>query len=72
MVSAKKHSAKVIQLEHRFFGKNTGLKDLSYASLQYLTTEQAMADIKAFINGYNQQETLVNPKWIAFVSHISF
>ncbi|KAI6190871.1 hypothetical protein M3Y97_00165900 [Aphelenchoides bicaudatus] len=66
MTAAAKYNAKVIQLEHRFFGRNKDLKDMSVDSLQYLTTEQALADINKFIQDYNAQNKWTAPKWVAF------
>ncbi|KAI6233972.1 Peptidase S28 family-containing protein [Aphelenchoides fujianensis] len=66
MVAANKYKARVIQVEHRFFGANKDMPDLSTDNLQYLTTEQAVADLYSFIDGYNKQEKLTNPKYVAF------
>uniref|UniRef100_A0A915D4A1 Uncharacterized protein n=1 Tax=Ditylenchus dipsaci TaxID=166011 RepID=A0A915D4A1_9BILA len=66
MVLAKENNAIVVQLEHRFFGKNLNMTDLSTSNLQYLTTEQALADIAAFIPAFSEANKLVNPRWVAF------
>ena len=47
-VLAQQHSALQVVLEHRFFGESYPLADLSTANLQYLTTEQALADLAHF------------------------
>ncbi|KAI6206265.1 hypothetical protein M3Y94_00888800 [Aphelenchoides besseyi] len=60
MITAKKYSALVVQVEHRFFGANIGTDDLSTANLKYLTTEQALADLNNFITGFVKNFT--NPK----------
>lgn len=48
------------------FFKLKHLRDLSYDSLQMLTTEQALADINSFIQGYNKQNNWTNARWIGF------
>ncbi|KAI6240327.1 putative serine protease F56F10.1 [Aphelenchoides fujianensis] len=62
MQLAKKHSALLVQLEHRFFGHNQGTNELSNENLKFLTTEQAMADLTNFITGFVKQEGFENPK----------
>lgn len=49
MEYAQKFNATVIQIEHRFYGKTHPTADLSTASLRYLSSEQALADVAAFI-----------------------
>ncbi|OQR81524.1 serine protease family S28, partial [Thraustotheca clavata] len=62
---AKAHNAKVVALEHRFYGKSVPKDDLSVANLGYLTVEQALADLNFFIESYQQTlNTTMNP-WIA-------
>jgi len=57
----------VVQLEHRFFGKNKNMTDLSVPNLAYLTTEQALADADAFIAAWPAQANLSsNVRWVAF------
>mmetsp|Transcript_37283 Transcript_37283/g.59882 ORF Transcript_37283/g.59882 Transcript_37283/m.59882 type:complete len:413 (-) Transcript_37283:514-1752(-) len=49
---ASKHSALVLAVEHRFYGKSvpTGSEPLSLENLQYLTVEQNLADTKAILD----------------------
>ncbi|TMW64699.1 hypothetical protein Poli38472_011579 [Pythium oligandrum] len=65
-VLAKKWGAKVLALEHRFYGKSVPNNDLSTPNYKYLKVEQALADLKYFKEQY--EETLPAPhthKWIA-------
>lgn len=66
MKLARKHQARVIQLEHRFFGPKQGFKDTTVQSLKYLTTEQALADLNRFIIEYNKEQKWTSPKWVLF------
>ncbi|VEN40301.1 unnamed protein product [Callosobruchus maculatus] len=64
---AKKFNAICFQLEHRYYGKSHPTADLSTENLQYLTSEQALADIAYFIEEMNvKYELSPNVKWIAF------
>ncbi|XP_065160833.1 putative serine protease K12H4.7 [Atheta coriaria] len=64
---AKKFGALCFQLEHRYYGKSHPTKDLSTKNLQYLTSQQALADLAYFISSMNEQYKLPsNVKWIAF------
>jgi pimeloyl-ACP methyl ester carboxylesterase len=71
MKLAANYSAKVIQLEHRFFGYSfpvktpKGLADMSTYTLRLLTSQQALEDLANFIRGYNQKQGWINPKWVA-------
>ncbi|CAD5228576.1 unnamed protein product [Bursaphelenchus okinawaensis] len=64
MIIAKENNAMVVQLQHRFFGRNKGLRDTSTSMLKYLTVEQAIEDTVSFINGFNDLEGFNNPKWV--------
>ncbi|XP_034255544.1 putative serine protease K12H4.7 [Thrips palmi] len=46
---AENFGAKTYDLEHRFYGKSHPLPDLTTASLQYLSADQALADLAYFI-----------------------
>lgn len=59
---AQKYHAKVITIQHRFFGKSQPFSDTSIDSLQYLTTAQAIDDYGYFHDNYNQ--TLSNYPWL--------
>lgn len=50
MIYAQQFNALVVQLEHRFYGETHPLPDISDDSLQYLSSEQALADIAVFRN----------------------
>lgn len=41
-----------VALEHRFFGASVPTPDLSLASMRYLSTHQALADISRFISEF--------------------
>ena len=41
-------------------------RDMSVANLEYLSSEQALADLAAFITAMNIQMSLQKSKWIAF------
>jgi hypothetical protein len=42
------------------------LSDMSVANLRYLSSEQALADIAAFITAMNAKFQLENPRWVTF------
>jgi hypothetical protein len=46
---AQKFGALVVSLEHRFYGKSKPTNDLSTSNLQYLSSQQALADAAYFI-----------------------
>ncbi|EGD75014.1 hypothetical protein PTSG_07238 [Salpingoeca rosetta] len=52
MIYARQHDAVVVQLEHRFYGKSQPFKDLSTDHLQYLSSEQALADAANFLTSF--------------------
>ncbi|XP_055909546.1 putative serine protease K12H4.7 [Eupeodes corollae] len=64
---AAKFNALCISLEHRFYGASQPTGNLSTDSLQYLTSEQALADLAYFISvmkvKYDEEGS---KKWIAF------
>ncbi|KAF0686724.1 Aste57867_21472 [Aphanomyces stellatus] len=64
-VLAKEHKAKVVALEHRYYGESVPKNDLSTENLRFLTVEQALADLNHFIDEYTKTlDTKGNP-WIA-------
>ncbi|CAI5456755.1 unnamed protein product [Caenorhabditis angaria] len=63
---ADEFGADVFDLEHRFFGDSWPIGDMSVASLKYLTTEQALADLAYFIQSMNQLHGFNNPRWVTF------
>ena len=65
-VLAKELGAKLFHLEHRFYGASQPTGDLTFGSLKYLTSEQALADVKNFITSMNAAHNITNPRWITF------
>ncbi|XP_071085611.1 putative serine protease K12H4.7 [Haliotis cracherodii] len=63
---AKNFNAMCFQLEHRFYGKSHPTPDISDDSLQYLSSEQALADLAAFIQFAKSKFNLDDNKWISF------
>ncbi|GJQ66354.1 hypothetical protein Trydic_g10538 [Trypoxylus dichotomus] len=64
---AKVYKALCFQLEHRYYGKSRPTVDLSTKNLQYLTSQQALADLAFFIEMMNEQYKLSDDvKWIVF------
>ncbi|KAH7711068.1 serine protease F56F10.1 [Aphelenchoides avenae] len=69
MEMAKQYGALVLQNEHRFFqadAAKSGWPDMKTSTLKLLTTEQAMADTAAFIDGYNKKNGFTNAVWVGF------
>nr|CAI5825941.1 unnamed protein product [Callosobruchus analis] len=64
---AIKFNAICFLLEHRYYGESRPTANLSTENLQYLTSQQALADIAYFIEEMNvKYELSPNVKWIAF------
>jgi len=55
MVGAS-HGARLLVLEHRFYGSSQPMPDWSLESLRLLSTEQAMADIAQFLGTMNADD----------------
>jgi hypothetical protein len=54
-------------LEHRFYGKSRPTADLSTENLQYLSSEQALADLAQFRNFIHTSYNLTDKnRWISF------
>ncbi|KDO29357.1 hypothetical protein SPRG_05893 [Saprolegnia parasitica CBS 223.65] len=64
-VIANEHRAKIVALEHRFYGKSVPKDDLSTENLKFLTVEQALADLKVFIEAYQLTLPRKSNPWIA-------
>jgi pimeloyl-ACP methyl ester carboxylesterase len=62
---AKKFHAKLVALEHRYYGKSLPRPTLSTEDLQYLSTEQALLDLARF-QRHMQNDRMWNGKWVAF------
>ncbi|XP_055844315.1 putative serine protease K12H4.7 [Episyrphus balteatus] len=64
---AAKFNALCFSLEHRFYGASQPTKNLSTENLQYLTSEQALADLANFVREMKVKYDLKDSqKWIAF------
>ncbi|KAG5614221.1 hypothetical protein H5410_014045 [Solanum commersonii] len=71
-VLAKKFGAAVVSLEHRYYGKSTPFKSLTTGNLKYLSSKQALFDLAAFRNFYQEslnvklnRSNIENP-WFVF------
>lgn len=62
---AKKHHAKMIALEHRYYGESLPLPSFSTADFQFLSTEAALDDL-AYFQRQIVKEKNWKGKWIAF------
>ncbi|RWR98411.1 serine protease K12H4.7-like protein, partial [Dinothrombium tinctorium] len=51
---APKFNALLLSLEHRYYGESRPTKNLSVLNLKYLSSQQALADISAFIKHYKK------------------
>ncbi|CAD5235709.1 unnamed protein product [Bursaphelenchus xylophilus] len=63
---AKETNAVIYGLEHRYYGDSVPVEDFSVKNLVYLTSQQALADIKYFIESINVEKKYTDPKWITF------
>ncbi|RZF49311.1 hypothetical protein LSTR_LSTR006725 [Laodelphax striatellus] len=57
---AKKYGALLFKLEHRFYGESHPTKDLSYDSLKYLTSEEALDELANFIRSMKKEYKLTD------------
>ncbi|MCC5792185.1 MAG: septum formation initiator [Legionellaceae bacterium] len=62
---AQKFHAKLVALEHRYYGKSQPFPNLSTENLRYLSTEAALDDL-AYFQRWLQKEKGWQGKWIAF------
>ncbi|BCA93967.1 hypothetical protein TUM19329_03280 [Legionella antarctica] len=62
---AKKYHAKLVALEHRYYGESIPLESFSTQNLKYLTTEQALDDLAYFQRQLTKAQNWTG-KWIAF------
>jgi hypothetical protein len=63
----KNYSALLLSLEHRFYGESIPNGNALTENYQYLTVEQALADLATFTDFYkSQDENAANAKWFAF------
>ncbi|XP_028402070.1 putative serine protease K12H4.7 [Dendronephthya gigantea] len=63
---AQELGAFTFMLEHRFYGQSHPTKDTSVENLQFLNSEQALADLAAFVQEMNIKFKLTGSKWICF------
>ncbi|KAK6196039.1 hypothetical protein SNE40_001342 [Patella caerulea] len=59
-------NAMMFSIEHRFYGKSHPTMDMSTENLQFLSSEQALADTGNFIQYAKQRYGLHDNKWISF------
>lgn len=52
---AEEHNAIFYLLEHRYYGKSQLFDDWSYENMKYLTVENALADVAAFVEAKQQE-----------------
>ena len=62
---AKQYHARLIALEHRYYGQSQPFNDLSAEHLQYLTIENALADLAHFQNTITNDKGWTG-KWVSF------
>ncbi|CAF1056141.1 unnamed protein product [Brachionus calyciflorus] len=66
-VLAQKYNALLVMLEHRFYGKSHPTEDMSTQNLEYLSSEQGLADLATFRQYIHSSFNLTNSnKWISF------
>ncbi|KAM9249324.1 putative serine protease K12H4.7 [Dugong dugon] len=63
---AERLGALCLLLEHRFYGHSQPTGDLSTASLRYLSSRQALADVVNFRTEIAQKMGLTKNKWVVF------
>ncbi|GAB6022537.1 Thymus-specific serine protease [Chamberlinius hualienensis] len=63
---AKDFHAMCFYLEHRYYGESHPTEDTSVKNLQYLSSEQAIADAATFRTFIAERHGLENATWIAF------
>ena len=63
---ASKHNAMMYYTEHRYYGKSKPTGNTASASLQYLSVDQALADIAYFIETKKKEERFENSTVIVF------
>jgi Serine carboxypeptidase S28 len=63
---AKENGALQVTLEHRFYGKSHPFKDMATENLQYLTSQQALADAAAFIESLFEKYPTTHRRMVIF------
>lgn len=64
---AREQKARVWALEHRFYGESRPFPtQTTDVLMKYLNSEQALADLAAFITAKNTELSIANPRWVVF------
>ncbi|XP_071501714.1 putative serine protease K12H4.7 [Diadema antillarum] len=63
---AREMNAFCLMLEHRYYGKSHPTEDISAQNLQFLSSEQALADLAHFRTVIGREMGLENNPWISF------
>lgn len=63
---AKRYNAMLYMVEHRFYGSSQPTTDMSVQNLQYLTSEQALADLATFVKQVNKDKGWTDARWIPY------
>lgn len=67
MALAAKHGALVFAVEHRYYGHSNPVDSLSNENMQYLSSEQALADLSVFYTFATQKWNLSSSNtWICY------
>jgi len=62
--AAQFFEATIVTLEHRYYGLSVPTADLSTPNLEWLTVDQALADLAGFISWYTMNYLSPDTKWI--------
>mmetsp|Transcript_2794 Transcript_2794/g.4211 ORF Transcript_2794/g.4211 Transcript_2794/m.4211 type:complete len:397 (-) Transcript_2794:206-1396(-) len=63
---AKKYSALLVALEHRFYGESIPNGNSETSNLKYLAVDQALADLASFIDYYKVEGKTGDSLWFVF------
>ena len=63
---AEEHNALLVDVEHRFYGKSLPTKDVSTHNLQYLSSDQALADLARIVTAIKKEYSSPHSKVITF------
>ncbi|KAI1697311.1 serine carboxypeptidase s28 domain-containing protein [Ditylenchus destructor] len=66
MKYGEEFGANLYVLEHRYYGNSHPFRHQPNVDMQYLSSEQALADAGVFISTINEKHNITNPKWIVF------
>ncbi|XP_014206647.1 putative serine protease K12H4.7 [Copidosoma floridanum] len=62
----KQHGALMFYTEHRYYGKSEPTKNLSSANMQYLSVDQALADVAYFVKEKKAEREAEDAKVVVF------